>query len=175
MARPDREKWAAAYQTEYQGFKDRIALAVVKLPEGAKALGTTTRLEYKINNGVLEKYKVRMCVRGDQQREGVDFNASDLYSPVLKAPEARLLAAITAEHGCPILKTDTRQAFLRNASSTEKWEKARCIFDRPTGGQNLSLKVMSCYFSKAFMAPSKPLGHDTCASQNGWRRMVTLP
>jgi hypothetical protein len=38
MARPDPEKWAAAYQKEYQGLKDRNALAVVKLPEGAKAL-----------------------------------------------------------------------------------------------------------------------------------------
>jgi hypothetical protein len=32
--------------------------------------------------------------------------------PVLKAPEALLFAAIAAEHGCPFLKTDTRQAFL---------------------------------------------------------------
>ena len=99
MTRPDRELWAKAYQKEleYQGFKDRSVLKVVELPQGAKVLGTTTRPEYKINNGVFEKYKVRMCVRGDQQREGVDFNASDLYSPVLKAPEAQLLAAIAAE------------------------------------------------------------------------------
>ena len=120
MARPDREKWAAAYQKEFQGFKDRKVLAVVKLPEGVKALGTTTRLEYKINNGVLEKYKVRMCVREDQQREGIDFSASDLYSPVLKAQEAGLLAAIAAEHGCPILKTDTRQAFLYGDMGEDK-------------------------------------------------------
>ncbi len=53
-----------------------------------------------------------MRVRGDQQREGIDFNTSDLYSPVLKATEARLLAAIAAEHGCRIWKSDTRQAFL---------------------------------------------------------------
>jgi hypothetical protein len=65
MARPDREQWAKAYQKEYQGFKDRNVLKVVELPKGAKVLGTTTRLEYKINNRVFEKYKVRMCVRGD--------------------------------------------------------------------------------------------------------------
>jgi hypothetical protein len=53
-----------------------------------------------------------MCVRGDQQIEGESFTASDLYAIVLNAPEARLLAAIAAEHGCPLLKTDTRQAFL---------------------------------------------------------------
>jgi hypothetical protein len=38
--------------------------------------------------------------------------SSYLYGPTLKAPEARLLAAIAAEHSCPLLKTDTRQAFL---------------------------------------------------------------
>ena len=30
-------------------FVDRKALKVVKLPKGARALGTTTRLDYKIN------------------------------------------------------------------------------------------------------------------------------
>jgi hypothetical protein len=89
---------------------------VVKLPQRAKVLGTTTRLEYRINNGVFEKYKVR----GDQQGEAVDFNASDLYSPVLKAPEARLLAAIAAEYGCPLLKTDTRQVFLYGDMGEDK-------------------------------------------------------
>ena len=49
---------------------------------------------------------------GDQLIKGESFNSSDLYAPTLKAPEARLLAAIAAEHGCPLLKTDTRQAFL---------------------------------------------------------------
>ncbi len=68
-----------------------------------------------------------MCVQGDQQTEE-SFNPSDLYSPVLKAPEtrllaapeARLLAAIAAEHGCPLLKTDTRQAFLYGDMEDDK-------------------------------------------------------
>jgi hypothetical protein len=84
---------------------------VVELSKGAKVLGTTT-LDYKINNSVFEKHKVRICVRGDRQREGIDFNTFDLYSPVLKATETRLLAAIAAKHVCPIWKSDTRQAFL---------------------------------------------------------------
>jgi hypothetical protein len=44
--------------------------------------------------------------------EGESFKSSDLYAPTLKAPEARLLEAIAAEYGCPLLKTNTRQAFL---------------------------------------------------------------
>ncbi len=58
------------------------------------------------------KYKVRMVVRGDQQVEGESFTSSDLYTPVIKAPEALLLFAIAAAEGCSVYKTDTSQAFL---------------------------------------------------------------
>ena len=120
MSRPDSQEWAEACQKEFQGCKDRNVFAVVRPPPGTKVFGTTTRTEYKVNNGVMEKRKVRMCVPGDQQTEGLNFDSSDLYSPVLKATEARLLAAIAAEHGCPILKTDTRQAFLYGEMGDDK-------------------------------------------------------
>ena len=61
-----------------------------------------------------------MCVRGDQQRDGVDYQSADLYSPTLKAAEARLLTAIGAEHGCKIYKTDTSQAFLYGDMGDDK-------------------------------------------------------
>ena len=44
--------------------------------------------------------------------EGESFTSSDLYAPTPKVPEAKLLAAIAAEHGCPLLKTDALQVFL---------------------------------------------------------------
>ena len=86
-----------AYFKEYQGMMDRGAVKAVKPPQGAKILGTTTRLEYKSDNGVFSKRKCRMCVRGDQQVEGEDFFEQDLYAPTLKAQEARLIAAIAAQ------------------------------------------------------------------------------
>ena len=67
MSRPDNQEWAEAYQKEYLGFKERGVFATVVPPKGAKILGTTTRLDYKIDNGLLTKRKVRMCVRGDHQ------------------------------------------------------------------------------------------------------------
>ncbi len=80
-----------------------------------------TRLEYKEDNGTFLKRKVRLCARGGQQIEGESFKSSDLNAPTLRAPEARLLAAIAAEHSCPLLKTDTRQAFLyREMGEDEK-------------------------------------------------------
>jgi hypothetical protein len=41
----------------------------VRPPKGARILGTTTRLDYIIDNGVLDKRKVRMCVLGNHQSE----------------------------------------------------------------------------------------------------------
>ncbi len=80
--------------------------------KGIKVHNTLAKLEYKEDNGTFIKRKARLCARGDQQVDSVSYGSSDLYAPTLKSPEARLLAAIAAEHGCPLLKTDTRQAFL---------------------------------------------------------------
>ena len=110
MSREDKQEWAEAYDKEYRGFMERNAFKVVRPEKGIRIHDTLTRLEYKEDNGTFLKRKVRLCARGDQQVEGESFTSSDLYAPTLKAPEARLLAAIAAEYGCPLLKTDTRQA-----------------------------------------------------------------
>jgi hypothetical protein len=69
MSRPDNQKWAGACQKEFQGFKDRGVFSTVRPPKGAKILETTTRLDSKIDNGVLDKRKVRVCVFGNHQSE----------------------------------------------------------------------------------------------------------
>ncbi len=50
---------------------------------------------------------MRLCARGDQQIPGVSFRETDLYSPVLKATEARLSLALAAAEGAKVIKTDT--------------------------------------------------------------------
>ena len=93
-------------------MKDMGAFKEVPCPQGVKVLGTLTRTEYKIDNGIFTKRKVRLCIRGDQQEEGRDYNPQDLYAPTLKSTEARLIAAISAQHGNIMWKTDCKQAFL---------------------------------------------------------------
>ncbi len=112
MSRDNKQEWAEAYNKEYQGFKERNAFKAVRPDKGIRIHDTLTRIEHKEDNGTFLKRKVRLCARGDQQMEGESFKSSYLYAPTLKAPEARLLTAIVAEHSCPLLKTDTRQAFL---------------------------------------------------------------
>jgi hypothetical protein len=112
MSLPDAQEWAEAYDKEYMGIKQRGVFETVRMEKGMKIMGMTTRTEYKVTNGVFGKRKVRLCARGDQQIEGLQFNQRDIYSPVLKSAEVRLMVAIAAQHGAKMYKTDTTQAFL---------------------------------------------------------------
>ena len=111
MSREDRQEWAAAYMEEHQGFHEQGTLKIARPEPGAKILDTTTRTDYKVTNGMFEKRKVRLCVCGNQQQEGVHYNSGNLYAPVMKASEVRLMVAIAAQNKTKLLKTDTKQAF----------------------------------------------------------------
>jgi hypothetical protein len=104
----DKQDWATAYNSEYLGFQQREVFEILKPEQGVRIHDTITRLEHKGDNGELLKCKVRLCARGGQQIPGVSFRESDLYSPVLKATEARLLLALAAAEGAKVIKTDTK-------------------------------------------------------------------
>ncbi len=84
-------------------------------------------------------YRNAMRICGNQQVEGVHYKTGDLYAPVKKASEVRLMVAIAAQYECTSLKTDTKQAFLN-----EKLELKRYLFALRTGGHNQFLKDMPC-------------------------------
>jgi hypothetical protein len=108
----DKQAWAEAYNSEYQGFVERGVFKIVKPEQRVKIHDTITRLEYKEDNGDFLKVKARMCVRGDQQIAGVSSKETDLYAPGLKAAEAILLLALAAANGDKVIKTYTKQAYL---------------------------------------------------------------
>jgi hypothetical protein len=94
MSSEDSAEWAEAYNKEYMGLKQRNVFEVVQIEKGVKLMGMTTRNEYKVVNGEFSKRKSRLCSMGNQQLEGLQYNARDLYA--LKPAEWRLLAAIAA-------------------------------------------------------------------------------
>jgi len=59
-------------------------------------------------------------VCGNQQGEGIHYNSGNLYAPVMKASEVRLMVAIAAQHGTKLIKSDTKQAFLNGDIGDEK-------------------------------------------------------
>ncbi len=68
MSRKDHQEWAAAYDNEYPGFYEHQAFKIARQEPGAKIVGSTTRTEYKVVNGVFKKQKIRLCVMGNQQK-----------------------------------------------------------------------------------------------------------
>ena len=60
----DKQAWAAAYNLEYLGFKQREVFKLVKQEPGVRIHDTLTRLEYEEDNGEFLKDKVRLCARG---------------------------------------------------------------------------------------------------------------
>ncbi len=85
---------------------------MVRIEKRMKLMSMTTHIEYNVVNGDFLKRKSRLCAMGNQQLEGLQYNAQDLYAPVLKPAEWRLLAAIAAANKTCMIKYDTTQAFL---------------------------------------------------------------
>jgi hypothetical protein len=96
------------YDREYQGFYEHQTLKVARLEPGTKftVLGSTIRTEHKVVNGELKKYKVLLCVMGNQQKEGVHYKLGKLYAPAMKAAEVRLFMAIATQNGLKVFKSD---------------------------------------------------------------------
>ena len=112
MSRKDKHEWAEAYMAEYQEFSTQGTLKIAKPEKGAKILDKTTSADYKVTNSVFDKRKIRWCVWGNQQEEGVHCNSGDLYAPVMKASEVWLAFNLAASENLNKYKTDTKQAFL---------------------------------------------------------------
>ncbi len=74
-------------------------------------LDTTTCADYKVTNRVFDK-RIRLCICGNQQEEGVHYILGSLYALVMKASAVLFMMDITARDNLFVFKTDTKQAFL---------------------------------------------------------------
>ncbi len=158
----DKQAWAAAYNSKFVGFQQRKVFEVVLPEPGVKIHDTLAKIEYKEDNSEFLKDKVRLSARGDQQIPGVSFQDSDLYAPVLKAGEARLLLALTAANWAKVLSKHICSAI---------WEMTRYIYDRLTGLQSLFLKATYSSYSRAFTERDRRLVNGIRTFQHGWGRM----
>ncbi len=66
------------------GLTQRNVFEVVWIEKGMKLMGMTKRNEYKVVNCEFSKCKSRLYSMGNQHLEGLQYNAQDLYAPVLK-------------------------------------------------------------------------------------------
>ena len=64
----------------------------------------------KNGDGTVERYKARICVRGDQQKYGIDY--VDVFSPVANQTTIPIALALAVHYDLELLQYDIKLAFV---------------------------------------------------------------
>ncbi|CAI5464814.1 unnamed protein product [Closterium sp. Yama58-4] len=111
LAGPDRDKWLASRDAEYQSLLENGTWDLVVLPDGKKAIQCKWVLRIKTDDkGQVTIYKSRLVAKGFMQKEKQDFN--EIFAPTAKPPTLRVLLADAAVSGKFIIQMDISTAFL---------------------------------------------------------------
>jgi len=138
--RDDKEEWIHAVQEEVSALEENDTWEVVDLPQGKRAI--SCRWIFKIkrdSKGEIERYKARLVIRGNEQKQGFDYE--ETYAPVARLTTFRTLLAIINERNLHAFQLDVKNAFLHGRIKEEIYMKL------PLGFTNQENKV--CKLKKA--------------------------
>ncbi|MBW0540835.1 hypothetical protein O181_080550 [Austropuccinia psidii MF-1] len=108
---PDCKQWLAAIDNERSNMKTHQVWSSHEQDDSIQPLTTTWVFKKKTDtNGNLTKYKARLCVRGFNQQEGIDYN--DVFSPTGRLASLRLLLTFAHQHRFQVDQMDVQCAFL---------------------------------------------------------------
>ena len=111
MHSSSQDQWKGAIGTKLGNMDQHNVWTPVKQTDSIHPLTTTWVFKRKTNkNGDLSKYKARLCVRGFNQREGVDSN--DVFSPTGRLTSLSLLLTICNINQFKVHQMDVKCAFL---------------------------------------------------------------
>jgi hypothetical protein len=117
LSSPFCAQWEAAIQSELDSLESNGTWELAKLnsvPPNAKVFSSKMILRIKYApDGNISKYKARLVLRGNEQREGLDYE--EVYAPTVHKTTIRVLLALAAQHDLIIHQMDVCTAFLNPA------------------------------------------------------------
>ncbi len=116
------------------GLAQHKVFTVVEIPTDRNLLGTTMVFKYKtdrVKNTVT--HKVRLCLRGDWQKECIDSLKYKTFSAVLNCQENRILYSIVKAKKWHLFSSDITQAFTYGKLDVPLFCHLQQGFDCPEG------------------------------------------
>jgi hypothetical protein len=111
---PFKEKWWEAMELEVDTLENDLdAWELVPIPTDPKVNILQSTWAFRIKrfpDGLVKKFKARFCVRGDQQKEGIDF--FETWSPVVQWTTVRTMMLLAANQQLVSAQADITAAFV---------------------------------------------------------------
>lgn len=104
-------QWVGAIQNEFKAHEENNTWRLVKRTPEMRLIDSKWVFRVKKDaDGKSHRFKARLCARGFQQKEGIDFK--ETFSPVIRYDSLRVLLAIIAAKNLEVMQFDVQTAFL---------------------------------------------------------------
>jgi len=134
----NREEWDKAVQEELAKMAANNVWEIQKLPPGKKAVGCTWVFKTKKNqDGIVIRFKARLCAQGFSQVAKQDFN--ETFAPVARIATVRSLLASAAHNNDALRQLDVVTAFLNGELDEEIYMRPPKGMAHPGPGKALRL------------------------------------
>jgi histone deacetylase 1/2 len=131
-------------EAEFAALQRNQTWTLVERPPGAKVISGKWVFTHKFGaDGTLDKYKARWVVRGDLQREGIDFG--ETFTPVVKPATIRSVLTVIASKQWPAHQLDVSNAFLHGNLSERVYCQQPAGFVDPDRPDAVCLLSRSLY------------------------------
>ncbi|RVW26923.1 Retrovirus-related Pol polyprotein from transposon TNT 1-94 [Vitis vinifera] len=137
MSCKESKLWYNAMKDEMSSMKCNDVWDLVKLPNGAKAIGCKWVFKTKKDSlGNIERHKARLVAKGFTQKEGIDYTGT--FSPISKKDSLRIILALVAHFDLELQQMDVKTTFLNGELEEEVYMKQPKGFPSSDGKQLVS-------------------------------------